>query len=63
MFQLLQVGKGNSISVYKSLKNALARKASEPCSVQYQRIMGVMERDCGLGVLNREITRGYMAHT
>lgn len=54
MLQLLQVGRGNSTSLYKSLKNVLACKSSEPCSMQYQRIMGVMERERGLLVLNRK---------
>lgn len=54
MLQLLQVGRGNSTSLYKSLKNVLVCKASEPCSMQYQRVMGVMEIECGLLVLNRK---------
>lgn len=63
MLQLLQVGRGNSTSLYKSPKNVLACKASELCFVQYQRIMGVMEREHRLWVLNRKTTRGHVAST
>lgn len=63
MLQLLQVGRGNSTSLYKSPKNVLACKASELCFVQYQRIMGVMEREHQLWVLNRKTTRGHVAST
>lgn len=62
MLQLLQVGRGNSTSLYKSPKNVLACKASELCFVQYQRIMGVMEREHRLWVLNRKTTRGHVVH-